>query len=191
MDYSNDSGLQSTDDRYKLEQPLAAAPQTYEFAVQLPKEESARAGVLLGNYNGGSGMFINIEIYTNGQPRVWYKINNTAYYHLFTTDVRSAAVTHLALTVEDKTVNLYVNGELKETATLRVAMPVTLSDYFIGADNRADNTQPFKGTIYGVNLFDHVRTPEQIAVDALLVSPNEAGLIVSHYFRNETLTVPA
>ncbi len=191
LDTESVTGLQPSAPRLALTEALRAMPKTFAFTLQLPKSVTTRGGVVFGNYNGGSGNFLNIEIYTNGQPRLWFKIGEMPHYYLFKTDVRSEEPVHLALTVDGVTASLYINGVLKETATLTAQIPETLSNYYIGSDNRLDNTQPFKGTIYGVNLFDHVRTPEQIAVDALLVSPNEAGLIVSHYFRNETLTEPA
>lgn len=179
-------GLPADAPRLALSEPLSAMPKTYEIMLQLPTSYRERAGILLGNYNGGNGNFLNLEIYTNGQPRLWYKIGTTAYYHLFKTDVRSEGITQLALTIDGLTVNLYVNGQLKETATLAVEIPQTLANYYIGADSRTENAQPFKGTIYSVNLFSDVRTAEEIAVDAILVPPTTDALLYSKYYTAES-----
>ena len=75
---------------------------------------------------------------------------------------------------------------LTETGTLKRELPTALSGYYVGADSRAENAQPFRGTIYSVNLFSDVRTAEEIAVDAILVPPTTDALLYSKYFTAES-----
>ncbi len=162
---------------------LTAAPRTFEATFVLPKSYTSRAGTLVGNYDGGNGEQINVEIYNNGKPRLYYKNSRgKAYTYLFTTDVRSDSKTHLAITVNESTASLYLNGELKETVSINSAYANTTSNFLIGADNRTGAPQYFKGVIYSVNLFSDVRTAEEIKLDRFIVPSSAQGLICSKYF---------
>ena len=161
---------------------LKSAPKTFEAVLNLPTSVTSRAGVIIGNYDNSVKDQFNLEIYTNGNPRIYYKAAKKAYSHVFKTDVRSDTVTRLAITIDGLTVKLYLNGVLKETVTLTVAIPSITEGYKIGADNRAENPQFFKGTIYAVNVFEDVRTDEEIKTDAIMVTRDTAGLAYSKYF---------
>ncbi len=161
---------------------LTATPKTFEATFILPKSYTNRAGTLFGNYDGGTGEQINVEIYNNGKPRLYYKSNNKANTYLFATDVRSDSITHLAITVDGNTASLYLNGELKETVTISGTFASATSNFKIGADNRTENPQLFKGTIYGINIFGDVRSAEEIKLDRFIVTSSSQGLIYSKYF---------
>lgn len=172
----------SDEDVFVLEE-LTGAPLTIEASFNLPKSYSDRAGVIFGNYDGGTGQQINVEIYNNGKPRLYYKNSkNKAYTYLFETDVRSDSIVHLAITVEGTKANLYLNGELKETVTITGPFASVTTGFKVGADNRTGSQQYFKGTLYGVNIFSDVRTAEEIALDRYLVSKNADGLLYTKYF---------
>ena len=158
ISYTAQSGLTFTEEKARIEtgELFPEAPKTIEITMQLSPDFSARAGTLLGNYDGGLGAQINVEMYTNGNPRLYYKVNNVAYTCLFETDVRSDGITHSAFTIEGLTVKLYLNGVLCETVELAAELPQVYR-YCIGGDFRAGNAQYFKGTIYAVNLFGDVR----------------------------------
>ncbi|MBQ9161801.1 MAG: hypothetical protein IJX74_00855 [Clostridia bacterium] len=164
---------------------IASSPMTFEALIQLSPDYRNRAGVIIGSYDGGSGDAINFEIYTEGNPRLYYKVNGVGYSHVFSTDIRSNSFTHVALTIDGLTVKLYVNGVLAETVELTVAVPEITSDFNVGNDKRATSGQYFKGTIYGVTMFDDVRTADEIALDAILVVSNAEGILYSKYYKFE------
>ena len=185
IDYSKpDAGINisSAEDAYVIDKVLASNPKTFEASFYLPKSVSDRAGVLVGNYDNSTAEQINVEIYSNGNPRLYYKANNIAYTYLFTTDVRTGFNTHLAITIDGLTATLYINGVLKETITLKAELANATSNYKIGADNRVSSPPYFKGTIYSVTMFDDIRTPEEIALDAIMVPSDADGVLFSKYF---------
>jgi hypothetical protein len=138
--------------------------------------------VLFGTYDGSAKNQISFEIYTNGQPRLWYKVGGTGYSNVFTTDVRSDEKTHIAFTIDGLVASLYINGEFKESVTLARDCPEILEGYLIGNDYRSDKSQIFKGTIYGINVFSDVRTAEEIKLDTIGVARNSKDLIYSKFF---------
>ncbi len=185
IDYSkSDVGfkLSSAEDAYIIDEVFESNPKTFEANFYLPKSVTERAGVLVGNYDNSTAEQINVEIYNNGKPRLYYKANNKAYTYLFTTDVRSDSNAHLAITIDGLTATLYLNGVLTETITLSAELANAFSGYKIGADNRVSSPQRFKGTIYSVTMFDDVRTSEEIALDAIIVPSDTDGILFSKYF---------
>ncbi len=161
---------------------VTTTPHTIEAVVQLDKSYTQRAGVIVGNYDGGRNNQLNFEVYTNGKPRLYYSINGAAYSYIFKTDIRSTAPQHIALTVDGTQAALYVNGELRETATLTKELPVGIENLKIGADNRTGTPQYFAGTIYSVTLLESVRTADEIAVDRYLCPSASAGLLFDKSF---------
>ena len=101
---------------------------------------------------------------------------------LFTTDIRSENATHVALVVDGLAANLYVNGVFAESLTLTAALPQVTEGFRIGADNRVDNAQYFRGTIYTVHMFGDARTAQEVAVDAALVTEKEPDLLYAGNF---------
>lgn len=166
---------------YKLDD-FAGAPKTFEATILLPKTVTSRAGVILGSYDGSAKNQINIEVYTSGRLRLYFKTSGYTYNYIFKTDIRSNEPTHVALTVDGNVANLYHNGELKETGTMSKKMPEVMDGFCVGGDNRPFNDQYFQGGIYGVHMFDDVRTAEEIAQDRVLVTTDTEGLLYSEYF---------
>lgn len=183
-DYKRDDNYLQKD-RYAIPNgSISKTPQTYEFLVQLPKSILNRAGILLGNYTDTKANLLNIEIYTNGKPRVYYKVKGTVYNYYFKTDIRSDELTHVAFTMDGSIINLYVDGVLKETVDMGTPISYCHTEMFIGGDGRATGDQIFKGKIYAVNIFEDIRTDEEIKQDVLWVASNADGLLYQKSFGN-------
>ncbi len=178
----------------KLDKKLSAAPKTIEATISLPTSVKGNGGVIFGNYDEGIKAPLNLEIYTKGRVRLYFKNGKTTVSHIFKTDVRTDSGTvNIAVTLADKTATLYVNGVKKETAKLAVSAPSATKNFCIGGDNRKNNELYFKGKIYSVNVFSDVRTASEIKRDAVAVPYNESKLILSSYVsagaKNEKVTL--
>ena len=68
---------------------------------------------------------------------------------------------------------------------MTVATPKLTSGFCIGNDQRSDNAQYFKGTIYSVAMFSDVRTAKEIATDAITVTDDTEGLVYLKSFITE------
>ncbi len=184
MVWANATGLTPSSDKSGVDTELGliTTPLTFEATIQLDKTYSQRAGVIIGNYDGTLVNQMNLEIYTNGRPRLYYSIGAKSYSYIFTTDIRSTEAVHLAITIEGLSAKLYIGGELKETVKLTAAMPTDVDNLKIGQDNRTGTQQYFAGTIYSVNIFSDVRTAEEIAIDRYLCASDTDGLIYQKNF---------
>ncbi len=185
LDYTNiGPGLKltSNDDAYSIDKVFDTTPLTYEATIRIPKTFKNRVGVLVGNYDNSISDQVNFEIYNNGKPRLYIKTNRVASTYLFNTDVRSDSITHIAITVDNTSAILYLNGEKKETVTLNTAIGNSTSNFVIGSDNRLVNPVWFNGEIYSVNLFSDVRTDEEIKLDSIMVTADTEGLVFSKTF---------
>jgi hypothetical protein len=155
---------------------------TAEAMVQLSTDFKDRAGTILGNYDGGKSDQFNLEVYTNGKLILYYKVNSKAYTHNFSTDIRSAKKTHIAITVEGKTVKLYINGKYKESCKLNVELPSAIKNLKVGADNRSGETNCFNGRIYSAHIFNYLRSANQIQKDRYVVSNISNFAVYSSYY---------
>ncbi len=164
-----------------VEDSFTSSPKTFEFLLKLSPNFNDRGGVVAGNYDGTSSGRMNIEIYTNGNPRLWYKVGGVSYSYLFNIDIRSEDTVHLALTIDGLSASLYVNGELAETVTLAVEVPFDGSSFYIGTDQRI-SVQNFKGEIYSAGIFADIRTPEEIAHDMIMITSDAHALLFYKYF---------
>ena len=164
-----------------VEEQFHSVPQTFEVTLKLSPSITDRGGVILGNYDGTASGRMNFEIYTNGAPRLWYKVNGVSYSYLFDIDVRSADRVHLALTIDGLRATLYVNGIFVQTLALDAEVPYDGSNFFIATDQRI-SIQSFKGEIYSAAIFADVRTPEEIAHDMIMVTSDAHQLLFSKYF---------
>ncbi len=183
IDYTGKSGLilESESDAVSVD-ALASAPKTFEVLIKLDPDYAERAGVIFGSYDGSTADGFNIEVYTNGQVRIYYKVAGVGHSYVFSTDVRSDKLTHIAVTVDNLTARLYVGGEFCEEIALEVAPPIITEGYNIGNDRRPSSGQYFKGTIYNITLFEDIRSADEIAEDALKVMSGSDGVIYSKIF---------
>lgn len=165
---------------YKIEQAFDKAPVTYEVLLQLSPNITDRGGVILGNYNGASNK-MNLEIYTNGAPRLWYKVNGVSYSYEFKADVRSQESVHLAFVVDGLSCSLYIDGVLSETVQLDCLVPYDGSNFYVATDARV-NVQSFKGNIYSVSIFSDVRTQSEIKQDMIMITSDTDNVLFSKYF---------
>ena len=166
----------------RIPAPTSGTPYTFEAMIHLPKTSNARAGVILGSYTGGKEDQINLEVYLNGKFRLYYKTGGSTVSYNFKTDVRSAEPLHITLTVDGLNASLYLDGVLTETAILTKPLPANVTNLSIGGDYRADNSQYFRGKVLSVNLFDDVRTAEEIMQDYRIVEDTADNLLYSAYF---------
>ena len=167
---------------------LKAAPHTFEATLQLDPSFNDRGGVIVGNYGFNLANPISVEVYTDGRLRLYYKNNSAEYNYIFNTDIRSADPIHIALTVNDTTATLYVDGVERESLAIGAPLPDTVSCFCVAGDERANNTQYFKGKLYGVSLFSDVRTPEELQLDRILVLSDSDHLLYSEYYNNAEST---
>ena len=172
----------SQDVTTQISSPTADTPHTLEAVIHLPKSFSGRAGVIVGSFTGSTLNPVNLEVYNGGKLRIYYKSSGSTISHNFNVDVRSDKPVHVAVTIDGTTAKAYLDGVLVDTATLSRVMPTNATNFVIGGDHRADNTQYFRGTIYGVSLFEDVRTDAEIADDAHIVTENTDNLLYSAYF---------
>jgi len=179
--YTDKNSALKDGEYFVVEDKFTTAPKTFEFLLKLSPNFNDRGGVVAGNYDGTANGRMNIEIYTNGNPRLWYKIGGKGYSYLFDVDIRSNEAVHLALTIDGLTASLYVNGELADTVTLTVEVPFDGSNFYIGTDQRI-TAQSFKGEIYSAGIFSDVRTPEEIAHDMIMITSDAHALLFYEYF---------
>ena len=139
-------------------------PLTFEAELTLPPSVTGRGGVIAGNFKAKSNTAnqLSFEIYTNGQPRLYYKTAAGEYSYLFDTDVRSTKKTRLALVIDGLEARLYQDGALAGVRTLAAAVPADTANYKAGGDNRPGNTQAFKGELYSLALYDCAKTASEL-----------------------------
>ncbi len=164
------AGMTFTEDRYTLSSPLPAIPHTFECTLTLPASQSARGGVIIGNY-GGLPQCLNFEIHKNGKPRLYYVDDGkTVFDRIFDgVDVRGNSPVHLAIVNDPASGRLtcYINGaKAGELEGFTVSEKAIVMAPAVGGDLRSGNAQYFKGTIGSVTLYSEARTPAEIAADA-------------------------
>ena len=160
---------------------LEANPNTIEAIIQVPKTVTDRGGVIVSNYDGGTGRQISLEVYSKGRIRLYTRSGDKKNDCIFSKDIRSDAPVHIAVTVSGTKATLYVNGAAVETKTLAYSLPQAVKNFTVGGDSRKGNTQYFKGTIYSVALFDAARSAAQVKTDARWVDA-EGSVMYSGYW---------
>ena len=182
--FTNPSGL------YKLETAPNKNPITFEAEIYFPKNTPGgnRGGVIFGNF-GSEDRCTNLEIYTNGNPRLyWVSPEGTVLNIVFSkVNVYNGAWTHLTVVADinaDKA-RCYVNGELIQTLAFKDASEVVCPKSFVvGGDFRSGNAQYFKGRIKFLAVYSDIRTESEIKSD--MTSLDKSDLIVAYDFKNIT-----
>lgn len=172
----------TTDTTYFIAKPYATVPETFEAWINLPTAYSARGGVILGNY-GAAKPCLNFEIYSNGNPRLYYvDAGGTVYNYVFTgVDVRTGDWAHVAI-VHDasaKKAMCYLNGTLKATVSgVPAFADAAIANAFgFGGDCRSGNEQFFKGALRSVAVFSDARSADEVKADMQSVSTSADGLL--------------
>ena len=158
---------------------LSKTPYTVSAWINLSTSVKDAAGVIIGNYSGSYANCLNIEISTNGNPRLYHRNANNVYDSLIfnQVDIRSDTNwVHLVFTISGNRVSCYVNGELKQTliAANTIQLESTNADFVIGGDLRDGNARAFKGRILNLDLYSGILSAEKI--QSLYVNGAEAAI---------------
>ncbi len=178
-----------TEATYFVSKPFEIAPETLEAWVNVPKSYTDRGGVIMGNY-GAATPCLNFEIYSNGNPRLYYvDAGGTVYNFVFSTvDVRTGDWAHVAI-VHDaaaKKAMCYLDGELKATVSGVPAFgTASIANAFgFGGDCRSGNAQFFKGALRSVAVFSDARSADEIKADMQSVKTSDDGLLAYYDVSN-------
>ncbi len=156
---------------------------TIEAAISVPTVGSDRMGTIVGSYvDSKTDNIWNLEIYTKGRPRLYYRVDGVAYTCQFSTDVRSDDIKNIAVTVDDTKACLYVEGVLKETKTLTKAFAITGDRLRLGGDYRSNNAQYFRGTLYYLNIYTDARSQSEIQNDIRQAEFDDDNIAVAYNF---------
>ena len=146
---------------------LPETPYTISTWINLSTGVNDAAGVIIGNYSGSFANCLNIEISTNGNPRLYHRNASNVFDSLVfnNVDIRSNTQwVHLVFTISGNRVSCYVNGELKQTLTANntIHLESTNADFIIGGDFRSGNSRAFKGRILSLDLYSGILSAEKI-----------------------------
>lgn len=188
FDFSEYEGVTFAANHNKHLIPYSFGHDTYtiEASLNLPTSFTSRGGVVLGSY--GLDASFNLEINANGQVRLYFvDEEGTASDYHFNEDIRSSGVKNIAVTiVSNSNARLYVDGVFKQQITLNNAIPVIGQRLNVGGDNRTNNTQYFKGTLYAVSIYRDVRTDEEIIQDIILSDQSDPNHCVTYNLIDES-----
>lgn len=185
------SGITFTaDDGYTTAAALSGVPRTIETWVKVDADApDTRLGVIVGNFVSGSydNTMLDLEIRKNGNPYLYWRAgtSKSVTANFADIDLRTGEWTHIAVVSTATDAKCYINGELKQTVenTFADVEVSSLSQFMIGGDFRADNTQYLKNTTLGsVSLYSDSRTAEQIAADYAAVDYTASTLICAYDF---------
>ncbi len=179
---------------YEAEGVISSLPQTLEATIYLPKSYSGteRGGVIAGNYGTNDNKkVVNLEIYTDGQPRLYLtnEYGNSKSLVFTKVDVRTGKWLHLAITFDRTTgsATCFVNGEAKQTlsaagfAVLDPEIPLC-----VGTDYRGAGSTAFKGRIKNVAFYADLRTADEILSDMTAVDASDENLLSAYDLTDAT-----
>ncbi|MBR7140624.1 MAG: LamG domain-containing protein, partial [Clostridia bacterium] len=173
-------------DLYRTQKITAQTPKTFETTIQLSKSVTERGGIIIGNYAGTPNAF-SMEIFSNGNPRLYHRVDNNEYNCVFTgVDIRGDSYVHLAITLDpsDYKARCYVDGVLKETKPLIVPSYTYTNTPVVGGDLRSGNGVYFKGKMKSVALYSDVRTLAEVKADKTAVDVNDDNLLLAYDLDN-------
>ncbi|MBR7116547.1 MAG: metallophosphoesterase [Clostridia bacterium] len=170
---------------YETAEVRVALPLTYEATVRFDRDQGGKGGVILGCYTDDKTSCFNFEIGEGGSPRIRIIDGSAVKYDVAFNNVSvyNGDKTHIAITLDKVSGNAfcYLNGTLAETvkATIPAQFDIT-SVFALGGDNLVTNADYFKGELFGVALYNDVRTSSEIATDASGGSTATDGLIAAY-----------
>ena len=183
----------TANDTYKMSKNVTAAPVTFAAEIFVPTSVTDRAGVILGNYSMHSKT-VNLEIYTGGNPRLYFETTNgTLYDFTFNqVDIRGSWVDLvIVFDAPNGLVHCYVNGRLRQT--INNGAPIEVDDYeiydtqlYLGRDTRSWDGRPFKGAIKSLALYSDIRNADEIISDCTRYDLEDENLIAAYYFTEES-----
>lgn len=171
---------------YLMSKALSAFPKTVETEIYLPRTypDADRGGVIAGNYSASGKGIVNLEIYTNGQPRLYLVLEDgfviSAVFDKV--DVRMGRWLNLAVSCDETTGTLtcYVDGEAKQSKTASIIPFIPSSPFYVGTDNRGISQTSFKGKINRLYYFSDLRTTEEIKADMTAVDLADENLLAAY-----------
>lgn len=152
---------------YMISNPLNNLPVTIEANIKLSKKHIERGGVIFSNY-GSNGNSFSLEIYTNGNPRLYYTNEDglDVGYIFDECDVRSDDFVHMVMSFDEelKSASVYLDGKLIQTISVskNIINGIKEENFFIGGDVRTNNTQYFKGSILSFSVYSKAKSSEEI-----------------------------
>lgn len=170
-----------------MNEVLKEAPQTFETWIKMPKSASgARGGVIVGNYfryYSDTIPLVNFEVYTNGAPRLFWRIDGKEYnYVAENVNVCTGQWLHLAITYDQSTntMKCFVNGEKKDEKEIVFTPRKLIQPLGVGLDGRPENSKMnFKGEIADLRVWSTTRTEEEIKNNIQEEIQNSEGLLGS------------
>ena len=182
----------SADKTHPINKDLAKAPLTFEAVIRLPKDYTARAGLILSSYDANGKDAITLQINSGKQLELYYELNTDAFKsvrHKFTdvpvTAIATGEWVHIAVVKDEAAgkAHAYINGVFVQTADA-AAVPygyfeagVEKLPICIGGDHRKDNAQFWKGEIREIALYSDIRTADEIKADAAGIKADKDMLI--------------
>lgn len=186
---------------YPVMRAYRETPRTLEAVLRVPEEQAERAGVILSNKpEEGGDVYLSLEIFKNGAPRLVYKDAAGIQYdfRFEGTDVRSDGWVHLAIThdAEAGEVRCYLDGTLSETLTADRTgkefsdyhADIEKTSFLIGGDRTVGNEFYFKGELRSLALFDRARSAAEISADVAGVEASDASLLALYDMAGITAT---
>lgn len=185
------------DNTFNTSTKTFSLPLTLEALVRVPKSQTDRAGVIIGNYSSSDSTCVNFEIYSNGVPRVYIIDKSTPkvkYDVKFdSVHLNNDKLTHIAVTVDSAAGEwkCYVDGALKQT--VKKSAPASFDQASllrVGGDLRSGNSMYFKGTIQKIALYSDVRSAEEILSDHKGALDKNNAILVYDFSSIKTDEVP-
>ena len=190
-------------DKWHMRKPLEDAPYSFEMWIKLPKDlgDDVRPGYIFSNYDGGSktstyygnstysNRTISLEVVAGGNPQLIYgpdggtDVGGRVTIKFDQVDLRTGEWIHLAIVKEPTAVVCYVNGEVAQSIADKKVYwkDDLLQPYALGADNRSNNENYFRGTIREMTVYRDVRSAEEIKTSYIYgVKTSDVNMIL-HY----------
>lgn len=162
---------------YEVDSALTTLPKTVEAYVRI--NSASRHYSVISSFQKTwktTENSMSIEVNADGTPRLYYwlgkEVNILFDAKLLPTDGKTWA--HLSITNDGTTASCYIDGVLKDTATVdgkgnaltahNFNNPST-DNFRIGWDPSNDTVRVFKGNIKGIECYSDARTADEIAAD--------------------------
>lgn len=125
---------------------------SFTVSLWVYNSDSGGRSILLGNYGLTSGFSFNIEKTTAEKVRFYW--NASPDITFANSVLTTGTFTHMVITRNGNTVKSYINGVLKDTSTASLSgtIPLTSTNFRIGADNRTGTTM-FNGKMSDFRLY--------------------------------------
>ena len=174
--------LFSYDEWFAFDKSIDKCPLTFEATFSIPEQTVERAGVLFGNYSEAAKNILSFEIYSNGNPRVYYKYSSSVEEELIFDKVNVNTGDRITLAIVNDVskgkISCYVDGELKQEILGKYdEKGIPDSKMIIGGDARIGNSEFFKGELFNFSVYSSVRLPSELKRDMTRVETDSKDLI--------------